>query len=90
MTPEQRFDRLERIVRLMIRSGLRSRRISREQDEKINIIIGMQMDNARGFAELREAQARLTESQAHSDRRLDVLIDIVRGKQNRNGSAGTT
>ncbi len=84
MTSEQRLDRLERIVRLMIRSGLRSRRVSREQDEKINILLEMQMDNVRGFAELREAQMRLTESQTHTDRRLDALIDIVRGKLNGN------
>ena len=43
MTAEQRLDPLERIVRLMIRAGLRARRQSREQDEKINILIDMHM-----------------------------------------------
>lgn len=45
MTGEQRLDRLERIVRLMITAGTRARRQSREQDEKINILIDMQMKN---------------------------------------------
>lgn len=31
---------------------------------------------------LAEAQARLTESQAHTDRRLDALIDIIREERN--------
>jgi anti-sigma-K factor RskA len=45
MTEEQRLDRLERIVKLMIKAGLRARRQSREQDDKINILIGMHMKN---------------------------------------------
>ncbi|HEX8282264.1 MAG TPA: hypothetical protein VF588_02875 [Pyrinomonadaceae bacterium] len=45
MTEEQRLDRLERIVKLMIKAGLRARQQSREQDEKINILIEMQMKN---------------------------------------------
>ena len=43
MTSEQRLDRLERIVKLMIKAGLCARQQSREQDEKINILIEMQM-----------------------------------------------
>jgi uncharacterized protein HemX len=99
MTPEQRFDRLERIVKLMIKAGLRARVQSREQNEKINIIIDAQMRNEERFArnEQRFAQneerfaqneerfARLAESQAHADRRIEALIDIVRG--GRNGKA---
>ena len=45
MTEEQRLDRLERIVKLMIKAGMRARRQSREQDEKINILIDMQVKN---------------------------------------------
>lgn len=91
MTPEQRFDRLERIIKLMVKAGLRSRRTARDQDDKINILIEMQRDNVLAFAEVREAlgtlteaQRRLTESQAHTDHRLDALIDIVREKRNDN------
>jgi hypothetical protein len=87
MTPEQRFDRLERIVRLMIKAGLRARRQSREQDEKINMIINAQMKNEERFAKLTEAQTKLTDSLAHTDRRMDALIDIV--QEGRNGKSPT-
>jgi chromosome segregation ATPase len=35
-----------------------------------------------------EAMARLADSQAHSDRRLDALIDIVRNGRNSGGGCG--
>ena len=76
MTPEQRFDRLERIVKLMIKAGLRARNQIREQGEKINMIIDLQVENEQRFALLAEAQT-------HSDRRLDALIDVV--QRDRNG-----
>ena len=79
MTSEQRLDRLERIAKLIVRAGLRERRRILEQDGKIDIIIDAQIKNEERFAKLAEAQA-------HSDRRLDALIDIVR--QGRNGSPG--
>ena len=82
MTPEQRFDRLERIVKLMIKAGLRARTQSREQNEKITIIIDAQMRNEERFARNEERFARLAESQTHTDRRLDALIDIVRNGRN--------
>ena len=82
MTPEQRFDRLERIVKLMIKAGLRARVQSRDQNEKITIIIDAQMRNEERFARNEERFARLAESQAHTDRRLDALIDIVRNGRN--------
>ena len=55
MTPEQRLDRLERIAKLFVRAGLRTRtnirsqhdtirdhrESLREQNEKINILINM-------------------------------------------------
>ncbi len=80
MTPEQRFDRLERVARLMIRAGLRARKHSREQDEKLNMIVDAQIKNEDRFA-------RLAESQSHTDRRLDALIDIIR--EGRNGESKT-
>lgn len=86
MTPEQRFDRLERVARLMVRAGLRARRHSREQDEKINMIIDAQIKNEARFAKLAQAQTDLTESQSHTDRRLDALIDMIR--EGRNGKSG--
>ena len=46
MTPEQRLDRMERVVKLMIKAGFRARRQSREQDQKINILIQYQMETS--------------------------------------------
>jgi len=87
MTPEQRFDRLERIVKLMIKAGLRARRQTREQDQKIGIIIDAQIRNEERFARNEERFAKLTESQTHTDQRLDALIDIIRDGRNGKASA---
>jgi hypothetical protein len=89
MTPELRLDRVERIAKLFARVGLRERRRQREQDEKINIVLNWQVGNEERFAKLAEAHTRLedalselAESQAHSDRRLDALIDMFREWRN--------
>ena len=71
MTPEQRLDRLERVVNLMVKAGLRARSHMRQQGDKINMIIDFQMHNEERFA-------KLTEAQANTDRRLTELIEIVR------------
>jgi len=63
-----RISRLERVMKLIIKAGLRARKQMQEQHQLF----------AQGMQELRE-------SQAHSDRRLDALIDIVR--KQRNGEA---
>ena len=85
MMPEERLDRLERIAKLMVRAGLRARRQMRHQDDKITIMIDAQIKNEERFAKLAQAQTELAESQAHTDRRLDALIDIVR--EGRNGKS---
>ncbi|CAN5456940.1 hypothetical protein BH20ACI3_BH20ACI3_24050 [soil metagenome] len=82
MTPEQRFDRLERIVKLMVKAGLRARSQMREQGERINVIIDFQMQNEEKFGRNEERIAKLVEAQVHTDRRLDALIDIVRKGRN--------
>jgi len=76
-------------MKLVVRAGLRARRREREQDEKINIIIDAQVkneerfgQNEERFAKLAEAQTELAISQAHTDRRLDALIDIIRDQRN--------
>ena len=79
---EERLDRLERIARLMVRAGLRARREMRQQDDKITIMIDAQIKNEERFAKLANAQTELSESQAHTDRRLDALIDIIRAGRN--------
>jgi pyruvate-formate lyase len=82
---EERLDRLERIAKLLVRAGLRARREMRQQDDKITIMIDAQIKNEERFAELARVQTELVESQKHTDRRLDALIDIV--KENRNGKS---
>jgi uncharacterized protein YigA (DUF484 family) len=87
MTPEQRLDRLERIAKLFVKAGLRERSRMRELDEKVAILVDMQIKNEERFALLADAQTELAESQAHTDRRLDALIDIIR--EGRNGKPPT-
>jgi pyruvate-formate lyase len=82
---EERLDRLERIAKLLVRAGLRARREMRQQDDKITIMIDAQIKNEERFAKLAQAQTELAESQTHTDRRLDALIDIV--KEGRNGKS---
>lgn len=50
MTPENRLDRLERIVKLFVKAGLRARLQGREQDERIDLVINHQIRNDRKFA----------------------------------------
>jgi len=80
---EERLDRLERIARLLVRAGLRARRELRQQDDKITIMMDAQIKNEERFAKLAQSQTELAEAQAHTDRRLDALIDII--KESRNG-----
>jgi len=82
---EERLDRLERIAKLLVRAGLRARREMRQQDVKITIMVDAQIKNEERFARLAQAQTELAESQVHTDRRLDALIDIV--KEGRNGKS---
>ena len=82
---EERLDRLERIAKLLVRAGLRARREMRQQDDKITIMIDAQIKNEERFAKLAKAQTELSESQTHTDRRLDALIDIIR--EGRNGKS---
>jgi len=67
-----RVSRLERVVKLIIKAGLRTRTLMRERDESFE----------RRMEALRESQKALNKSHAHSDKRLDALIDIVREQQN--------
>jgi hypothetical protein len=49
MTHEQRLDRLERIAKLFVRSGVRYRRDLRELGDKINIMVDAQIKNEKRF-----------------------------------------
>jgi hypothetical protein len=74
---EHRFDRDERVLKLMIRAGRRARDHMREQDVRFAGQIGIVNEK---LAELAQAQVRTEASIAHTDSRLDALIDIV-GRQ---------
>ena len=80
MTDEQRLDRLERIVRLMIKAGLRARRQSREQDEKINILINLQIKNEELFAKNEERFAKNEERFAKNEEALAALAANTEAK----------
>ncbi len=69
----------------MVRAGLRARREMRQQDDKITILVDAQIKNEERFAKLVLAQTELTESQTHTDHRLDALINIIR--EGRNGKS---
>src|SRR5207253_11438060 len=69
---EHRLDRDERILKLMIRAGARARLEMREHDTRLR---EQDMRFERRYAEL-------LESQAHTDKRLDALVDIVRVDRN--------
>ena len=69
---EHRFDRDERILKLIIRAGRRARHEMRERDKQLR-----EQDDR-----LERRMTEIAEFQAHSDRRLDALIDIVRNGRN--------
>jgi len=85
MTPDQRLDRLERLAKLFATGGMRTRNRFRQQ---IDILMDAQMRNEARFEQLIDAQRRLTESQIHTDQRLDALVDIVR--ERRQGNSPST
>jgi hypothetical protein len=75
---EHRFDRDERILKLMIKAGRRARQHVREQ---VKLFHDQQAFVNEKFAALAQAQALTEASIAHTDKRLDALIGIVREGQ---------
>lgn len=61
MTPEERLDRLERIAKQLVRAGLRARRQTRQQDDKITIMIDAQIKNEERFRDLVDSHRDLME-----------------------------
>ncbi len=78
MAPERRLDRLESIVKLMIKAGRRERRESRE---KVNALIDAQMRTeqvlARFARRTEEEMAHLARAQANTEESLKALIETV-------------
>ena len=64
------------------------RRTRNRFNEQFKILLDAQMRNEARFEQLADTQKRLSESQIHTDQRLDALIDIVR--QTRFGDSPTT
>jgi hypothetical protein len=83
---EIRLARLERIAKLFVRAGRRERRVRSEADENLTTNMSELANNmselATAMTRLAETQRRTEESVAHTDARLDALIDIVRQQQN--------
>ena len=84
MTPAERLARLERMMVLFATHGRRTRN---RLNDQYKILFDAQMRNEARFEQLADAQKRLSESQIHTDQRLDALIDIVR--QSRPGDPST-
>ena len=100
MTSEQRLDRVERILVLFVKGGRRVRgeyrQESREQDDKINILIQTHMETeeimkrlAATHSETDEvmkrlavSQAELTESQKFTDKALRDFINSHHKREN--------
>ncbi|HEU5133305.1 MAG TPA: hypothetical protein VFT26_14420 [Pyrinomonadaceae bacterium] len=77
MTPEQRLDRVERILGLFAREGRRWRVQKREQDEKINILIQSQMETTDQINKLATSHDELRKSQELTQQTLRAFIDSL-------------
>ncbi|HEU0253315.1 MAG TPA: hypothetical protein VFR12_09815, partial [Pyrinomonadaceae bacterium] len=67
------LDRLERVAKLFVKAGLRARKQSREQDEKINILIHSQMEATGQIIELKGTVRDLATGQANHHEILERL-----------------
>lgn len=98
MTPEQRLDRTERILKLIVRAGYRTRKElreearqqkenSRENREMIHMLIQSQMETSEVVKGLAAGHARLEEEMAklaESDRR---MREMFMSRKRRNGKS---
>ena len=66
---DQRLSRLERVAKLMVKAGLRERKNRSEADERL----------ATALTDLAEAQKI---SIAHTDSKVDALVDMMRKRMN--------
>ncbi len=90
MTSEQRLDRIERIAKLFVTAGLRARRNMRELDEKIGILINLQIQNEERFKDqdgqitmLVDLQRANQERFKSQDDKMDTIIDLQRSNEQR-------
>jgi len=96
MTPEQRLDRVERILGMFANAGRKARsewrERSRDQDERINMLIQAQMETSEqikglavGHERAEKEMADLRRSQKLTDQALRAFINSLR--KGRNGKA---
>ena len=86
MTPEQRLDRVERILGLFAREGRRWRVQKREQDEKINILIQAQIETTERIDKLAIGHEELRKSQELTQQTLRAFIESLRKGRNGNST----
>ncbi|MBD0325186.1 MAG: hypothetical protein ICV68_02075 [Pyrinomonadaceae bacterium] len=80
MTPEQRFDRLERIAKLFAKEGLEERRRRRETNKKMAFLIDLHARNIERFHKSSETRKYLSELQSRrrkSPRPTDSQLDAI-------------
>ena len=90
MTPDQRLDRAERMLILFVNAGRRTRskwrERSREQDEKINILIQTQMETSeqinRLSAKADKEMAEVRREQRLTFQALRAFINSQRRREN--------
>ena len=69
---DQRLSRLERVAKLMVKAGLRERKNRSEGDERLTAAL----------TDLAEAQKKTEASIAHTDSKVDALVDMMRKRMN--------
>lgn len=69
---DQRLSRLERVAKLMIKAGLRERKNRSEADERLTAAL----------SDLAEAQKKTEASIAHTDSKVDALVEMMRRRMN--------
>lgn len=69
---ERGLSRLERITKLMVRAGVRERKTRSEADERLTVAL----------ADLAVAQKKTEASIAHTDSKVDALVDMMRKRMN--------
>jgi len=85
---EQRTGRLERVVKLMVRAGLRARRDAADQDARITTLVDSQLrteEISRRNSEDIAALVTTTESNSQS---ISALAEIVRQMATRHNGGG--
>lgn len=69
---ERGLSRLERVAKLMVKAGLRERKNRSDADERLTTAL----------SDLAEAQKKTEASIAHTDSKVDALVDMMRRRMN--------